>query len=399
MLPITILKSLAAISLMSMLGCTVAIGDYSGSYYETQAVVVTDLDGTGLSIVSANAVFDDGYDLPGFLTARLPEASAPGSFLAPVRSDTGIHPVALATGDLNGDNRPDAVVATYSSASGTYGVQVHFQSASQPGAFLPAAELSTGSRRPLDVALADLQGSGRLDILVAATGGTSLQVFFHGTTLGTFQSPVDFEVGGTPTSVVAATLTGSGMDLVASTSSSTVAVLRHGTTPGTFLPFVSYPTGSDPVAVRVADIDDDENPDILTANFSNGTGGLSILFQDSATPGTFKAATTVDTGDYASASLAVGDVDRDGCLDVAVANLGRWGYSGSVAVLKQSLAQPGTFLTAELYTGYYGPVSIAMADLKGDSHLALVIADGSPYIRFQDPAMEGRFLAPVWLRQ
>ena len=396
------LKALTAIGLMAMLGCTVGGlggGWYDGAYYETQALTVADLDGTGLSIVSANAVFEDDWVLEGFLTTRLPSTVAPGSFLAPVRSSTGYYPVALATGDLDGDERPDAVVATYASLTSTHGVQVHLQSATQPGAFLTPTELSTGSRRPLGVVLADLQGSGRLDIVVAATGGTSLMVFFHGTTPGSFQPPVSLELGAPPTSVAAAILTGGGMDLVASTTDSTVAVLRHDTTPGTFLPCVNYPTGTEPVAVRVADIDGDEHPDLLTANFSNGTGGLSILRQDPDAPGTFMAATTVDTGDYASASLSVGLVDQDSLPDVVVANYGLYGSPGSVAVLRQDPSHPGTFLAAQMYGGYYGPIAIVLADLKGDGHPAMVIADGTPCIRFQDPDAPGTFRAPVWLSQ
>jgi len=176
-------------------------------------------------------------------------------------------------------------------------------------------------------------------------------------------------------------------------------VLLHGATPGTFLPPVDCITGEDPVAVKVADMDKDGHPDILTANYSNGTGGLSILRQDPANPGTFLAAVTLDTGDFASASVAIGDVNGDGWPDVVVANAGLPGYAGTVAVFQQDSAHPGTLFAPDLYLGYYGPVAVAIADLKGDSHPALVVADGGPAIRWPDPDNPGMFQPPAWLKQ
>lgn len=393
--------ALGSLGLLTALGCSGSDSDPGFSGFVTQAVVVTDLNGAGgLDILTANAVFNDGASVPGFMTARLQNGLAPGTFVDPLRTDTGRYPLAIATGDVNGDGRPDAVVANYLATSGTYAVDVHLQSAAVAGTFQAPLRLSVGNRRPLDVVLADLKGEGRLDIVVAASGSNDVLVFFHGTTPGTFIAPLSLAVSGDPAAVAVANLTGSGaMDIAVAMANGKVAVLEQGATAGTFQTPVEYITGWDPVALKVADLDGDTRPDLLTANYSNGTGGLSFLRQDPAQPGTFLAAQTFDTEDYASASLAIGDVNGDGALDVVVANAGLPGYPGSVTVFPQDLAHPGVLLVPDLYRGYYGPLSVTIADLKGDGHPALVVADGDPAIRWPDPANPGMFLPPVWLRQ
>jgi hypothetical protein len=399
---------LAAAGVLALFsGCSSSDSDDHDSGFITQSVVVADLDASGgLDILSANAAFHDGRSGEGFLTTRLQNPATPGSFLDPLRADTGNYPLALAVGDLNGDGRADVAVANHRSSGGTFTVNLHLQSTTTAGAFEAPTSLSLGTRRPLDVVLADLKGEGRLDVVVAASGGNDVLVFFHDPAPGAFLAPVSLPVSGTPASVVVADLTGSGAkDIVVAMANDRVAVLRQGSTAGTYLTPVDYETGGEPVSVKAADLNGDGLQDLVTANFSNGTHGLSLLPQSAANPGTFLAAETYDTGDYASASVAIGDLNGDGLPDLVVANAGLSGYPGTVAVFLQGpriLTPPETpisLLEPDLYWGYYGPLSVAIADLKGDGHPALVVADGSPAIRWPDTAHPGMFQPPVWLRQ
>lgn len=386
-------------------GCHSNSDDHGGSGYITQAVAVADLDGNGgMDVLSANASYEDGHSLPGFLTARL-QTQTPGTFQDPLRTTTGRYPLALAIGDLNGDGRKDIAVANYHSTGGTHSVALHFQ-ATSAGVFGAAVELPVGARRPLDLAMADLLGQGRMDLVVAAAGGQDLLVFYHGTAQGAFLSPVSIPLGGEPAAVAVGDLTGTGTkDLVVALASGDVAVVLQGTAPGTYQTPVAYATGWDPVAVKLADLNGDGRLDILTANWSNDRGGLSVLVQNSVGSGTFQPAQDFDTGDYASSSVAVGDLNGDGLPDIVVANAGLPGYPGSVAVFLQGprvvgAPLPGfTLQVPDLYHGYYGPYSVVIADLKGDGHPALVVADGSPAVRWPDPLRPGKFQPPVWLRQ
>jgi len=71
----------------------------------------------------------------------------------------------------------------------------------------------------------------------------------------------------------------------------------------------------------------------------------------------------------------------------------------SVAVFLQDPATPGALKPAVLYQGYWGPLWVVIGDLNGDGKPDLVVADGSPYIRFQSPTTPGAFLPPTWLKQ
>jgi len=221
--------SIASLGLLALLGCSSSDSVHCGSEIVTQSVVVADLNGGGgMDILTANAVFSGGWSGPGFMTTRLQDPATPGAFLDPLRSDTGNYPLALAVGDLDGDGRPDVVVANYHSSADIYAVDVQLQSATTPGTFLAPVRLSVGNRRPLDVSLADLKGEGRLDIVVAARGGSDVLVFFHGTAPGTFLSPVSLPLSGEPSAVAAADLTGSdAQDLVVAMTSGGAAARRH----------------------------------------------------------------------------------------------------------------------------------------------------------------------------
>jgi hypothetical protein len=367
----------------------------SGTRFITQSVAVAPLSSTGrLTVLSANEASPQSQS---FLVARIQESTTPVAFQAPVRSATGLAPVAMAAGDLNGDGLVDVAVADQTAVNGNHFVDVQFQVAGNPGSFSAPVQLSLGALRPQNLALADLDGDGKLDVAVAASGASAVQVFFQGTVAGSFGPATAFTVSGEPTAVAAADLTGSGhVDLVVATANGRVAVLLHGATPGTFQPGVDYPAGTSPAGVQVADMNGDGHPDILVADY---LGALLVLLQNPAGDGTFQAAVSYDTRDFGSCSLAVGDLDGDGRPDVVVANAGPIGDPGSVAVFLQDPAATGTLKPAVLYQGYWGPLWVVIGDLDGDGRPDLVVADGAPYIRHQSPTTPGAFLPPTWLRQ
>jgi hypothetical protein len=384
---------LAGVLLPALLasGCS---SSSSGTGYLAQSVAVTDLNGDGkLDVLSAIAASPSSQSL---LSARIQVPTVPGTFDDPVQSQTGADPVTIAVGDLNGDGLPDVAVANAAPASdGTHAVDVQFQVAGTPGAFSAPVALPLGALTPRRLALADLNGDGKLDVAVAAAGTSDVQVLFQQAP-GTFAAPVGFPCGGEPTAVAAATLTGpGGVDLVVTTASGLLSILLHGPDPGTFLPPASYAVGTSPSAVQVADMDGDGRPDVVVADYD---GTLVVFLQSPAGDGTFLPPVRYGTLDYGSCSIAIGDVDGDGRPDVVVANAGPPGYPGSVSVFIQDHVVPGLLGPPVRYRGYWGPLSVALGDLNGDGLLDMVVADGSPYVRFQSQVTPGLFLPPVWLR-
>jgi len=396
--------------LLGLLGCWGHTGGgpyLLGSGYagpaQSYGVAVADLNGDGkpdlVSSTSAGGAYPNG-----FVSVDLQLATAPGTFLGPIRSAAGTNPSVFAVASFQGSTLPGLVVVNPPVApdpTATNTVSVLLPDPTVAGGFLAPTALAVGTRNPSGVAASDPAGQGTPFVAVAADGGSDVLVFFQGTSAGTYGAATPVAAGGVPTAVAVADLNGDGYpDLAVTTTGNTLSViLQNAAQPGTFLAPVSYPVGSGPAAVTVADLDGDGKPDLVVANGGTATApttqGLTILLQDPANAGAFKDGVTYSVGDYGSTAVAVGDLNGDGKPDVAVANLGLPGLPGSVSVLLQDPANPGAFLTAVPYGGAYGPTGVAIGDLNGDGLPDLAIADGGTLVRFQVSGKPGTFGPPV----
>jgi hypothetical protein len=166
------------------------------------------------------------------------------------------------------------------------------------------------------VALADLYGDGELDLVAAITGdyGSVYVARGPGTNYdygsGTYYDvPAADAVGGGPLHLALGDLNGDGKtDIVAAGCGCVTVFLNNGN--GTFGAPQTYAVAGSPTSAAVGDFNKDGKLDIVTAN-ANGT--VSLLLNNGN--GTFGAPQNYAVGGPAN-SVAVGDFDRDGFLDV-----------------------------------------------------------------------------------
>lgn len=240
-----------------------------------------------------------------------------GTFAAPTFADTGDTPTELAVGNIDGINGLDLVTANEEADS----VTVLLNAGN--GTFTPVSGgdisvvLQAATRsRPKDVALADFNGDGDLDLAAALFAQRSAVVLL-GNGDGTFGQPTAFETGPAgvdtdPWALEAADLNGDGrQDLVVGNSRTDDVGVLLGDGTGSFTLAGPFAAGNRVEAVAVARVNDNNVPDVITANREGDS--VSVLL--GAGDGTLGAATrfTVLGG---PSSVATGDFNGDGRLDL-----------------------------------------------------------------------------------
>src|SRR5439155_649375 len=155
-----------------------------------------------------------------------------GTFQPKLEYPTAGAPAAIAVGDVSGDGNQDLVTA--SAALGTVSVLL----GNGDGTFQPRVDYEVGSQpgdHPISVAIGDVSGDGKLDLVTANYFRDAVSVL-PGNGDGTFQAKTDYGTGGGPSSVLIGDLNADGkLDLAtANTGCSTVSVLLNiGQTPTT----------------------------------------------------------------------------------------------------------------------------------------------------------------------
>lgn len=188
---------------------------------------------------------------------------------------------------------------------------------------------------------------------------------------GTFGPAVNYEAGDGPWSIFAADLDEDGdIDLMTANShSDNVSVLLNNGD-ATFVSPSNYPVGEEPWSVFAADLDGDGYSDLITANMYDSD--VSVLLNNGN--GTFASPSFYPVGDSPSWVFAA-DLDGDGDLDLVTANV----YGDNVSVLLNN--GDGTFATQSTYPVGDGtmPASVFAADLDGDGDLDLATGNYGSY--------------------
>jgi hypothetical protein len=266
--------------------------------------------------------------------------------------------------DVNGDDMPDVAVTNF--WTGTVGVLL----GNGDGTLRPAVTYSPGGANPTAIAIADVSSDGQLDLVVGIWSGGVAVLLGNGN--GTFQPAVTHVTGGVQVSDVAiadVNLDGK-KDLIVANFGSVVGTLL-GNGDGTFQGAVPNSVGVSPFSVAVADVNGDGKPDVMAAG--GFPGGMGVLLGNG--DGSFTSGATYNWGAVWTQSVAVADLNGDGHADIAVANCGSAGCDRGAATALLGNGD-GTFgVPLEYDSGGQGANGIAIADVNGDGHPDLLVAN------------------------
>ena len=321
------------------------------------SVAMGDFDGDGKpDLAVANGGSNDVSVLLG---------NGDGTFKPAKNYEAGLGggPLWVAVGDFNLDGNLDLVVAN--SSSDSVGVLL----GNGDGTFRPSVTFPAGGTAPQSVAVGDFNGDGKPDLAVASYYSNNVTVLL-GKGDGTFGPATvvqTFAADASPICVSAGDVNGDGsVDLAVCTVGVSAVTVLLGNGNGTFGPPQTFAFVDDPESIAIRDFNGDGKPDLAVAN-DDTAGTVAVLAGNG--DGTFRAAQIYQAGGGNSESVAAGDFNGDGKLDVAVANAG----SNTVSVLLGDGL--GAFGTAQVFAVGMKPEFVVAGDVNGDGILDLAVAN------------------------
>lgn len=332
------------------------------------AVAITDLDGDGKPDVAAAC--NSNVPTSTLSVFRNTSAGATVSFSAKKDFTIADLPYAVAAGDLDGDGKPD-LAATYISGGGNVAV---YKNTSSPGVVSMAAPVTyaTGAN-PYKVLISDIDKDGKPDLVVSNYFAGSISVLRNTSAGGviSFAPKVDLITAPLPYSMAIADLDGDGkLDLaIAAQQTNILSIHRNTSTPGaiSFAATTSLTVTAEPAALTAGDLDNDGKADIAvvyTTEFSvlhntSATGSISF-----AQPVNF-ALSGVSAGPM---DIAMGDLDGDAKPDLAMADPGNWVF------VSKNTSATGTISFAPNQQFFAeAAFRVVIGDLNGDGKPEMVV--------------------------
>jgi uncharacterized protein YuzB (UPF0349 family) len=345
--------------------------DSGASGWGSSSVVITDANGDGRpDLIVANCFSENVAILSG---------NGDGTFQRPVVYSVGDRAASVAVSDLNHDGKVDivlgknaAVGVLLGNGDGTFQPTVNYFSSSMLANSIAIADLNNDSNPDVVVEGCTSCGGRSNDVVAVLLGNGD----------GTFRSAVTYDPGGGEyingayelgaQSVAIADMNGDGkLDLLvanlmtcSSCANGSVGVLL-GNGDGTFRTAMTSPSfGYYAFSIAVLDANGDGVPDVVVAN--QASWSITVLLGNG--DGSLRLAGTYNPGGPPN-SIEVADVNGDGKPDLLVAN----SYNIPLEIAVMLGNGDGTFQSPVLYdSGAIEAVSVAFADLAGEGMPDLV---------------------------
>jgi hypothetical protein len=350
---------------------TIAQSGSAGNY--TLAATVT---GQGPAPPTGTVAFVDTSDGNfQFGSATLSGAAGTLALNAGQTTPISLSQAAIVTADFNGDGIPDLAAPNYSAN------KANILLGNGDGTFTAAASLP--SVGPTGIAAGDFNRDGVPDLAIASQTTGALNIYL-GNGDGTFtESTLSPQVSVNPIAVIPADFNRDGLLDLAVVSDGTVTILL-GNGDGTFTQATSFAVILAAPSIVAGDFNGDGIPDLaMVVSASQGYNITSVSLFLGAGDGTFGPANTVDeTTLYYPSSIAAGDLNGDGKLDIAL-TLG----TGTIAVLLgngdgtfnptpgQAINSVGNALAIGDFNGD-GKADLASVSFYGAGALSVLLGNG-----------------------
>ena len=283
---------------------------------------------------------------------------------------TGQQPIAIATGDFNGDGLTD--VAAANMASGT--VSIFLQKQTESSASFSLFETVSVGGSPSAIATADFNDDGLLDLAIvdAASGNVSI---YRGDPdhPGQFVSlDAPLTAGSGASGIAVADFNSDGVLDIAVTNATqgTVTVfLASASDPGTFALTQTLEVSGGPFAIAAGDIFGSGLPDLAVTAFQSDQ--VWLLKNDPSNTGTFILPQSVQNVGAGPSAIVIADLNRDGIADLAVCD----SLDDQVSVLIGDPSNRGTYPTERLIEVGSSPYSLLASQTGMNTAPNLVVAN------------------------
>lgn len=284
-----------------------------------------------------------------------------GNFTGSGAFATGGLPEGIAIGDYDGDGKQDVATANFNDS------QISVLLGNGDGTLKAQTAFSTGVEQPNGISTADFNGDGEADLVVSNSGTNTVSMLL-GRNDGTFPTHAEYWAGNSPGPMAIADFNSDGkVDIAAPDFSDNKIAVLLGNGDGSMQTHAQYSTGAAPTAVAYGDFNRDGKQDMVVANGGGGAGNtLSVLLGNG--DGTFGASTSLGAGANPTA-VATGDFNEDGNPDVVAANFN----DGTVSLLLGN--GDGTFQAQIAIAVGLNPGAIAVGDFDKNNHLDIMVSN------------------------
>ncbi|MCX6132216.1 MAG: FG-GAP-like repeat-containing protein [Ignavibacteriales bacterium] len=280
--------------------------------------------------------------------------------------------------DFDGDGNKDIAIASYTNVSISRNTG---QGGPITSWFDPSFDVAGGRTSMVSFCAHDLDGDGKPDLVAPMQYPAQNQITILRNTsspgvmnAASFADTLILQSGNDPRSIDVGDLDGDGLPdiVVANYADNTFSVLRNAGSSGritrsAFPSRLDLPTGTNPNHVILADIDGDGKLDIVITNLTSGTVSVirNISVAGSLAAGSFAAKVDFSVGANCYMS-AIGDLDGDGKVDIAVAGQGNFGTT-----ILRNQSTPGVIDSNSFAPGFkisssHTQRGICVCDVDGD---------------------------------